>query len=165
MGNPITNSPVGGSRDFSFGYGIIHARNYSSIVRDCVAGHGWHLTDVSRGQMHIIYDNLVSSRNGYGCSTHEGSWHVTWRNCDFRGTQGILATRCVFATVKTCRFIDTRVHGVSYGGYRVEVTIRDNEFDVQSAAGNTHSSVYRTRLRTSYHYPESCLRDTAANSR
>ena len=138
-----TNSPSTGDAGLSYGYGIIHARNYSSIVRDIIAGHGWHATDVSRGQMHIVYDNVVSSRNGYGCSTHEGCWHATWRNCSFRGKHGILAGRCAFPTIENCKFIDTRTHGISYGQLNVEVVIRGNTFDIQNAAYVTTSAVYR----------------------
>lgn len=139
VGNPVTNSPSTGDAGLSYGYGVLHARSYSSIVRDVVAGHGWHATDASRGQMHILYDTVISSRNGFGCSTHEGSWHVTWKNCSFRGIQGITAGRCAFPTVENCSFIDTRVHGIVTGNYNLEVTIRNNVFDIQNSTHTTAS--------------------------
>lgn len=147
VGNPVTNSPSTGDAGLSYGYGIIHARSYSSVVRDVVGGHGWHVTDAARGQMHIIYENVISSRNGFGCSTHEGAWHVTWRNCDFRGNRGITAGRCAFPTIEGCKFTDTRVHGAVFGSYNLEVVIRNNIFDIQNAAYTVATSgVYNDSL-------------------
>ena len=125
VGNPITNSPPGG---LSYGYGIFHTRNYSSIVRDIIGGHGWHVTDASRGQMHIVYDTIVASRNGFACSTHEGSWYVTWRNCSFPLKSSIGAGRCTFPTVENCKFVDSTFE---YGNQAVAVTIRNCHFDMR----------------------------------
>lgn len=144
VGSNTVETPINGAPDnLGFGYGIIHARNYSSVVRDVIAGHGWHATDASRGQMHITYENIVGSRNGFTCSTHEGAWNVTWKNCDLRGSQGILTGRCVHATVINCKFSGNIVQGITYGDSMMSLVLRGNHFDSTATGPGNFSAIYR----------------------
>lgn len=115
-----------------FGYGIALARNYSSVVRDVVGGHGWHVSDSARGQMHVLYENVVSHRNGYGLVSHGGVWNMTIRNCEFRGTQGTQIGGVNHLTIKGCKY-RTRTHCVSYGQH-ITVNIVDNDMLMDNPA-------------------------------
>ena len=109
----------------SFGYGIAISRNYSSVVKGLVAGHGWHASDVARGQMYVHYEDVICHRNAYGLVSHGGVWNATYLNCEFRGTQGMLVSGVNHLVVKGCRFLNTKIHGCTHGQH-ITALITDN---------------------------------------
>lgn len=111
----------------AFGYGITLARNYSSVVRDCVGAHGWHFSDVAVGQMHALFDNVITHRNGYGLQSHGGVWNAVYKNCEFRGKDGLGCEGVNHVTIEGCRFIHTRVHGITNGS-NVSFVAKNNYF-------------------------------------
>lgn len=139
-GNPVTAAPDG----LSYGYGILHEKNFCSSVRDIVAGHGWHAGDVANGQMFITYDHVVTHRNGFGLSTHEGAWYVRYVNCELNGKAGILASRNVFTEVIGNRFLGALANALIYANTQVSVVIDGNIFDsTTNNTGLTTSAVFR----------------------
>lgn len=122
-----------------FGYGIALARNYSSVVRDVVGAHGWHVSDSARGQMHVLYENVVSHRNGYGLVSHGGVWNMTIRGCEFRGRHGAQVGGVNHLTIIGNKF-RTRTHCVSYGQH-VTVQITDNDMLMDNPA-YTNSALF-----------------------
>lgn len=137
-GSPITNSPSTGDAGLSYGYGIALARNYSSVVRNLVAGHGWHASDVARGQMHILYDSVICARNGYGLKSHGGVWNATYINCELRGTSGMLVSGINNLTVSNCNFKSVTVHGLIHGQH-LSLRIVGNRFYMPNPDTTNHA--------------------------
>ncbi|AWB32388.1 hypothetical protein [Orrella marina] len=100
--------------NLSFGYGIIVARNYHSLITNVQAGRGWHAVDASRGQMHVIYDNLHIGRNAWGFSTHPGPWNVRYQNSTIVGGIGAQLSGGVYITLFNCTFRDIG-QNINYG--------------------------------------------------
>ena len=114
----------------SYGYGIIHARNYSSVVRDVIGARGWHVTDVSRGQMYIKFINVKCLRNTYGLAQHPGCWDVSYVDCEVHGNAGANADSAVYLRFVNCRFIDTTGNGIVYSSAARHVDISGCSFSM-----------------------------------
>ena len=131
-------NPPSAPGGLAFGYGIALARNYSSVVRDCVGGHGWHFADIARGQMYSTFDNVSISRNGYGLQSHGGAWNATYRNCEFKGTSGMACEGVNHVVIDNCQFLSTKVHGVTLGGTSISMSIKNCKFVI----GNSEYTNY-----------------------
>ena len=85
-----------------FGYGLSHARNYRSTVRDCHGALGWHTFDAARGQMYIDYIACSGERDAYSFATHESAWHVAYYGCRATGRMGFTLARSVHPRMVDC---------------------------------------------------------------
>ena len=121
----------------SFGYGVIHARNYSSLVSGCEGGRGWHMCDVARGQTRIVYSNCIVHKDAYGMSSHEGAWDVKYINCHFYGNAGI-GCRSVYLHVDGCTFNQMGSHAIAVGYGQIEIEVRSCKFDMHNASGSAY---------------------------
>jgi hypothetical protein len=125
----------------SYGYGFIHARNYSSQVIGCRGGRGWSTFDVSRGQTHILYQGNVIEKDSNAFSSHQGAWDVTIEGNTVLG--GIPMTHlAAYLTIKGNRF----VHALPGSALGMQVSVRavitDNIFDNLGSRASPQSCVY-----------------------
>jgi hypothetical protein len=141
LNSGYTNLPSAPSGQ-SFGYGFLTTRNYETLFHDCFGLRGWHTIDVSRGAMKTQVSSCFFDRNAYGVATHEGSWLVSVRNCNFDGTTSVLAARAAYFIVENCDFRAMTENGVSYGGRMIEFRAANNRFLYNPAVASSQSAIY-----------------------
>lgn len=105
----VASSPDG----FSFGYGLIHARNAISKVSNCEGYYGWHTFDCAIGQTVIQYNNCTTYKDAIGFSSHEGAWNTHYNNCNTFGGNGI-SCRAMNLYIRGCYLKPSlQGHGIS----------------------------------------------------
>jgi hypothetical protein len=125
-----------------FGYGLAHARNYRSTVRDCNGALGWHCFDAARGQMYIDYIDCGGFRDAYTFATHESSWHVNYYRCKSVGRMGFTLARSIHPRMVDCSggiAGSTATNFIGLAASCNTVTIQGGDF-IATTAGHLNTS-------------------------
>lgn len=114
---------------YGFGYGFVYSDCYSVQIRHANGYSGWHSHDVARGVSYSLWDGLVSHKDAFGASTHEGAWVMEVRNSVFNGGNGITC-RAMELIVDSCR-IDTSLGEAIISGSNLQrLHIRNTTIDL-----------------------------------
>ena len=139
----LATSPSGSS----FGYGLIVARGYSCMMRNCVGMRGWHAFDASEGAMLNTVADCHFLRNAFAVSCHISAWRLNTYNCIFEGNHGVTTGRCQFAEISGCQFRGITNQAITFSA-STELYIRNNLFDCRANKGNTSGSFIFTGTST-----------------